>query len=134
VYSITNYNEYKKLIMSENFRYGEVFKNIESIVNVEKVMKVYPKKMFKPMDELTLYFFTEEKMFIISLRPFKVKSYSINDIKNLEIILESDYVDKLKIILDNQEEIVFSNVDDTVEAWHSEYYEIIKDVTKYLMK
>ena len=135
--STLNYTDFRKYATSFDFelRYELLLETIENHINTEEKLIFYPRNMFLKDSELEIYFFDNEKIFIIN-----------EDAAGVEIdILKTSSVDRVKltskdrysplnltITLKDGEELIFNSSTDTVEGRMQTFNRKIEEIFKLL--
>ena len=132
---LTKYTEFKE----EMFRIGQLrykFKPLESLIDVNKIDIIYPKRMYIDNKDINLFVFTNDYIYSILFYP-EIKSviYKKADIQKIAINLHgtSDPDYELIITFKYGDEIRIYNVEDTNEDWRWSFSEYLLKVYKYLI-
>lgn len=127
------YKDLKNFTARQSYKLAERFKYIEEILNIDNVIKSYGKNIFNKTSEQEVYFITSEKIIHVTIDPFIIKTYNIQDIKNIEIAKNNNYEIVLKIYTEEKSIIELDNKKDSNEDWENEYFNYISDIANYLV-
>ena len=135
--STLNYTDFRKYATSFDFelKYELLLETIDKHINTEEKLIFYPRNMFLEDNELEIYFFDKEKIFIIT-----------EDSVGVEIdVLKTSSVDRVKltskdrhsplnltITLKNGEERNFNSSTDTVEGRMQTFNRKIEEIFNLL--
>ena len=131
--SVLDYKELKDLMENTSHKIVEVYKYIEEILDTDKAIKVYGKNIFKKVTEQEVYFITSNKIINVIIQPFTIKTYNIQDIKNIEIEKPNKYEIILRIYTEDKCIIELNNKKDSEDDWENQYLKYISDIANYLV-
>lgn len=137
---IMNYLEKSRFEGSYFRKYFSMIKKVSQIVDEESILFFYPKFLFVKDKPIQLYFILKNHLLLsVSM---KEDNQMIIEFLNVNKISKIDYkcslddyggTTILKVLFEDNFEIIFNSEEDTIGNWQSEFEKVLCDIAKYFI-